>query len=108
MSSSSGDDYHSYRRSFPVHDAAEAGDMEALTRMLRPPKKASTGGASIDEEGAGGVGSGGGGEDGVRSGKVSVRVFRAAWVWGGAGRGRARVQRVTHPFALGVNVDLSF
>lgn len=36
MSSSSGDEYHTYRHMFPLHDAAEAGDMEALVRMLRP------------------------------------------------------------------------
>lgn len=38
MSSSSSDDYRMYRRLFPVHDAVELGDLEALTRMLRPRK----------------------------------------------------------------------
>lgn len=58
-----------------MHDAAEAGDMEALTRMLRPPKKAGGGGGvRMDEEGTGGTGGGDGGADGVRSGKVNVLV----------------------------------
>lgn len=39
MTSSSGDEYIPYRKTFPLHDAAEAGDMETLTRILRPPKK---------------------------------------------------------------------
>lgn len=40
MSSSSEDEYHAYRRSFPVHDAVDAGDMDTLARLLAPPRDA--------------------------------------------------------------------
>lgn len=73
MSSSSGDEYSSYRKLFPLHDAAEAGDMEALARVLHPNLKnasaaAAGSGAGMDVDG---------GLNGGASGKVRMhaRVF---------------------------------
>lgn len=39
MSSSSDEEYRSYHRAYPLHDAAEAGDMETLTHILRPARQ---------------------------------------------------------------------
>ncbi|CAN0096998.1 unnamed protein product, partial [Ectocarpus fasciculatus] len=57
MSSSSDEDFRSYHRPYPLHDAAEVGDMETLTQILRPrqPKKpASTSSAAGGGEGEAG------------------------------------------------------
>lgn len=34
MSSSSGDEYTGYRKSFPLHDAIEAGSMDLISRII--------------------------------------------------------------------------
>lgn len=34
MSSSSGDEYTGYRKSFPLHDAIEAGSMDLVSRII--------------------------------------------------------------------------
>lgn len=67
MSSSSGDDYHSYRHIFPLHDAAEAGDMETLVRILRPAPSRKAVGAPLAAHGEGDFGAFGMAGHGLRS-----------------------------------------
>lgn len=75
MASSSDDDDFSYRRPYPLHDAAEAGDMETLLAILRPPQKAkqpymglpaaASAAGDGDPSASGGGGEGAEGEGGV-------------------------------------------
>ncbi len=74
MASSSDDDDFNYRRPYPLHDAAEAGDMETLLTILRPPQNAkqpstelpaAAPAAGDGDPSASGGGGGGGGEGGV-------------------------------------------
>ena len=75
MSSSSSDDYRMYRRMFPVHDAAESGDREALIRMLRPRKAdARLGSPAISDGGTAGDGVNSGNKVGHKGRKHSVPV----------------------------------
>ncbi|CAM9399981.1 unnamed protein product, partial [Ectocarpus sp. 8 AP-2014] len=96
MSSSSDEDFRSYHRPYPLHDAAEAGDMETLTQILRPrqPKKP----ASICSAAGGGEGeaaAGGDGRGGVAPMDEEGDAAAAAGTGGGeadGGAGKARAE----------------
>ncbi|CAM9682331.1 unnamed protein product, partial [Ectocarpus sp. 6 AP-2014] len=96
MSSSSDEDFRSYHRPYPLHDAAEAGDMETLTQILRPrqPKKP----ASISSAAGGGEGeaaAGGDGRGGVAPMDEEGDAAAAAGTGGGeadGGAGKARAE----------------
>lgn len=74
-SSSSDEDFNQYHRPYPLHDAAEAGDMETLASILKPqrkPKKSAAAAAAevgtqkggvvaMDEDGVAGDGQAGDG-----------------------------------------------
>lgn len=72
---SSSDDDSAYHHAYPLHDAAEAGDMETLSGILRPPPRnvnkptmglpAARAGAALPAAGEGGEGDGGVSEEGT-------------------------------------------